>query len=647
MKKISLLDCTLRDGSYVIDYQFNSEDNFVIAKALSDSGMEYIEVGHGLGLDAQNIGNGLGLAREKDITYVETAVEAVNGQSKIGSFFIPDIGNTDSISKMAGVGLNFIRIGINPNEYKIAEESIKIARENNLEIFCNLMKSYIVSEEELAKNCSILEEMGANKVYLVDSAGGMTPSQVMNYIQAIKDKVSIEIGFHAHNNLNLAEANCLAAVEAGATIIDGTLRGMGRSAGNPATEVLANIFSREGYDLGKIDTIKLLEIAEKLIPPLLPIDKGLKIDEIVSGLSMFHSGFQKLIDNESKKIGVPSHRIILEMGDEGKNNISSEMVASYARKALEKYQASNEKTPFSNYQKEFNWKNKKAETIDGLFSSLIEIASKTGHTPVLTVSRSNSKHSDLYITPIRIGGNFCVGHLESGSEKVDNEIFEKLQSNSMIVILDKKIQIDNKIKESLKVFFYDEFLLTLDGISSFIRTIPDIETFYLTKNEKFENMCRVLTYFSKFSDDNADLGIAFSSTHKFDVHDVNKIKLKGSLLLAKNNSITNEALDLAKKRNIDLYRLDFSEALIAEVFKIVGSYNKYIKKCGRKQVEDLYFVAGGFLGNKNDIIVDSLENPSLIFGVSDGYGSVLSFETIDKNLQNKAIEWVIKNKINS
>jgi len=278
---------------------------------------------------------------------------------------------------------------------------------------------------------------------------------------------------------------------------------------------------------------------------------------------------------------------------------------------------------------------------------LIEIASKTGHTPVLTVSRSNSKHSDLYITPIRIGGNFCVGHLESGSEKVDNEIFEKLQSNSMIVILDKKIQIDNKIKESLKVFFYDEFLLTLDGISSFIRTIPDIETFYLTKNEKFENMCRVLTYFSKFSDDNADLGIAFSSTHKFDVHDVNKIKLKGSLLLAKNNSITNEALDLAKKRNIDLYRLDFSEALIAEVFKIVGSYNKYIKKYGRKQVEDLYFVAGGFLGNKNDIIVDSLENPSLIFGVSDGYGSVLSFETIDKNLQNKAIEWVIKNKINS
>ena len=46
-------------------------------------------------------------------------------------------------------------------------------------------------------------------------------------------------------------------------------------------------------------------------------------------------------------------------------------------------------------------------------------------------------------------------------------------------------------------------------------------------------------------------------------------------------------------------------------------------------------------------VFDSLENPSLIFGVSDGYGSVLSFETIDKNLQNKAIEWVIKNKINS
>ena len=99
--------------------------------------------------------------------------------------------------------------------------------------------------------------------------------------------------------------------------------------------------------------------------------------------------------------------------------------------------------------------------------------------------------------------------------------------------------------------------------------------------------------------------------------------------------------------NIDLYRLDFSEALIAEVSKIVGSYNKYNNSYGRRQVEDLHFVAGGFLGNKNDIVVDSIETPSLIFGVSDGYGSVLSFETIGKNLQNKAIEWVLTNKINS
>jgi 4-hydroxy 2-oxovalerate aldolase len=646
MNKISLLDCTLRDGSYVVDYQFNSEDNFVIAKALSDSGTEYIEVGHGLGLDAQNISNGLGIAREKDITYVETAVEAVNGQSKIGSFFIPNIGNTASISKMADAGLNFIRIGINPNEYKIAEESIKIAKEKNLEISCNLMKSYTVSEEELSKNCSILEEMGANIVYLVDSAGGMTPSQVKNYIQAIKDSVSIEIGFHAHNNLNLAEANCLAAVEAGATFIDGTLRGIGRSAGNPATEILANILIREGYGLGKIDPIKLLEVAESLIPPLLPVNKGLQINEIVSGLSMFHSGFQNKVDNEAKKLGIPSHRIILEMGGSVKDNTSSEAIALSAKKAFKKYQESNEKTILFNHQKGFTWRNKKAETIDSLFLSIIEIVSKTGHTPIITVSRGDSKYSNIHITPIHVGGNFCIGHIESSSEKIDNEIFTKLQSNPMILILDTKIQIDLKFKETLRVFFYNEYLLTLDAVNAFIRTIPDIKSFYLVDIEKHKSMHKGLGYFSKFSDVNADLGIALSHTYKFDIQDVNKIKTKGSLLLVKNNSVTNEALELARKRNINLYRLDFSEALIAEVFKIVGSYNKYFKKCGRRKVEDFHFVAGGFLGKKGDIVVDSLEAPSLMFGISDGFGSVLPFEEVNKNIKNQATKWIIKNKLN-
>jgi 4-hydroxy-2-oxovalerate aldolase len=644
MKNISILDCTLRDGGYAIDHQFNSEDNFVIAKALSSAGIRYIEVGHGLGLDAQSTGNGV--AREKDITYVRTAVEAVNGRSKIGSFFIPGVGATSSISKMADVGLDFLRIGISPNEYKCAEESIKIAKQSNLDVSCNLMKSYIVSEEEIARECYILEEMGVDKVYLVDSAGGMTPSKVRSYIQAINDKVSIEIGFHGHNNLNLAEANCMAAVEAGATMIDGTLRGMGRSAGNPSTEVLANILNREGYNLGNTDPIKLLEIAEKLISPLLPVDKGLKIDEISSGVSMFHSGFQKIVDDESQRVGVPSHRIILEMSGDNKRHVSSETVKIASRKALEKYKLL-KVSNFTPHEKEsFIWKSTKAKSLDELFLLLIEVSSKTKFTPVITISRSNSKNYDLYITPLHIGGNFCIGHLESGSKETDKKIFEKLKNYSMIVILDNKIQINVRLKKSLKVFFYDEFLLTLDGINSFIRAIPNADSFYIPKYDNFDIICNGLSYFSKFCDKNADLGIALSINKKFNIQDVQKIKPGGSLLLAKNNSVTDDAIELAKNNNILLYRLGFSETLIAEVLKIVGSYKKYIKKYGRKKIDGLYFVAGGYLGDKGDIVVDSLEAPSLIFGVSDGCGSIQPIECANKSVKIKAIKWVLENKIN-
>lgn len=106
-KTVQILDCTIRDGSYVVDFQMTKEDTFVIAKGLAEAGIGYIEVGHGLGLNASSL---KGKAAEADESYIEAGCEAVGSSAKIGSFFILGIGREDDIRAARDAGLGFIRL---------------------------------------------------------------------------------------------------------------------------------------------------------------------------------------------------------------------------------------------------------------------------------------------------------------------------------------------------------------------------------------------------------------------------------------------------------------------------------------------------------------------------------------------------------
>ena len=78
--------------------------------------------------------------------------------------------------------------------------------------------------------------------------------------------MSIEVGFHAHNNLGLAIGNTMTAIEAGADQIDGTLRGLGAGAGNAQTEVLAAVLNKSELDTG-INLAILMDVAEEVVAP--------------------------------------------------------------------------------------------------------------------------------------------------------------------------------------------------------------------------------------------------------------------------------------------------------------------------------------------------------------------------------------------
>lgn len=303
-----LLDCTLRDGGYPIHFQFSLIDVERICEGLEQAGIQYIEVGHGLGLGASGVEHGV--AFESDVNYIARAKRATH-TAKIGAFFIPGVGELDDIRSARAAGLDFIRIGTNVTDITPAKAYIDHAKSEGLEVHLNLMKSYAVDIDAFRQLTDDLAGIGVDCIYVVDSSGCMLPNEVSQYTQAIVS-AGLNAGFHGHNNLDLVNANCLAALDAGATLVDGTLRGMGRSAGNAQTEVLAHLMNRHG-ECERYDVFTLLQTIESAVEPIMIRQQGLPSIDVITGISRFHSGFLPRFKRVQGRYSVNLNRLILEV----------------------------------------------------------------------------------------------------------------------------------------------------------------------------------------------------------------------------------------------------------------------------------------------------------------------------------------------
>jgi 4-hydroxy-2-oxovalerate aldolase len=184
-------------------------------------------------------------------------------------FCIPGIAQLDHLKACADAGLQFVRIGTNVHQHKEADPFIALAHKLGLFVCTNFMKSYVTPPAEFAKVVRYSAEAGSEMIYLVDSAGGMLPNDVRDYFEAMRSVTDVMLGFHGHNNLGLAVANSLVALDTGATVIDVTLLGMGRSSGNAPTEVLAPLMQRRYGACKNIDPLMLLALGEQAIAPLI------------------------------------------------------------------------------------------------------------------------------------------------------------------------------------------------------------------------------------------------------------------------------------------------------------------------------------------------------------------------------------------
>ena len=337
---MQLLDCTLRDGSYVIHFQFSAAHTRTLVQALEGAGIPYIEVGHGIGLGASE--KGLGTAKETDETYLKVTAETAK-TSKWGMFCIPGIAGLQHIDLAADYGMPLIRIGTKLEDFQSIQPFVEKAKAKGMMVCCNFMKSYVCEPEQFAEYAEKATKFGADLIYIVDSAGGMLPHEVANYADAVKQRCpEVRLGFHGHNNLGLGVANSLAAYKAGVEIVDTSFQGFGRGGGNTPTEQLLCALLRQGETLG-LDPIELMSIGEQHILPLIS-HKGLDSIDLTCGLALFHSSYLNKIHDKASLHGLDPRALILAVSEQDKINAPDALVEQCAQQLREQQPAGQQKT---------------------------------------------------------------------------------------------------------------------------------------------------------------------------------------------------------------------------------------------------------------------------------------------------------------
>ncbi|WP_028309674.1 4-hydroxy-2-oxovalerate aldolase [Desulfitibacter alkalitolerans] len=309
-KHIRIVDTTLRDGMHAVSHQFTPEDMAQIAAALDEAGVDTIEIGHGDGLGGTSYQYGFAIASDEE--YLK-AVSDVLKNARLDVLLLPGIGTKKDLEFAAKYNTKVARIATHVTEADVGEQHIKLAKELGMEAIGFLMMSHMVPPEKIVEQAKLFESYGADVVYVTDSAGAMVPQEVAVKIRAVKEAVSIPVGHHAHNNLSLALANTLAAIEAGADMVDGTCKGLGAGAGNTQTEVLVAVLDKLGYKTG-VDLYKIMDVADDIVAPKMKRPQVIDKNSLSIGYAGVYGSFLLHALRASEKFGIDARDILVELG---------------------------------------------------------------------------------------------------------------------------------------------------------------------------------------------------------------------------------------------------------------------------------------------------------------------------------------------
>lgn len=333
MRNLVVLDCTLRDGGYVNNWNFGKENIISINDKLSQSGIEIVECGF--------ISQKKSTDENKSIFSCVSDAEKYlpkNVDTKFAAMINYGEYDVDDLEDYNGGPLNTLRVAFHKKDLVSAVEMCQKIREKGYDSFVQPMLTLTYSDEELAWLVDRCNEFLPRALYIVDSFGTMTKDDLIKLYNVFEEELDtkIAIGFHSHNNMQLSFSNAQELMNSDSTheiIVDSSVYGMGRGAGNLCSELITK-YVNDNYN-GKYNIIPILElIDEQLMPIFLRTPWGYSVPFYVASINKCHPNYASyLLERQTLRVK-DIHKILSKIEDEKRVNFDK----AYIRDLYEKYQ---------------------------------------------------------------------------------------------------------------------------------------------------------------------------------------------------------------------------------------------------------------------------------------------------------------------
>ena len=264
--QIKVLDCTIRDGGLMNNHKFDDQVVKAVYTACVEAGIDYMELGYKASRKVIVPGEhgDWKYCREEDLRRI-----VGDNPTSLKLTVMADAERTDYhediLPKTQSV-IDMVRVATYIHQIPTALEMVKDAHDKGYETTVNLMAVSTVPEYELNEGLEMLASSETKAVYVVDSFGTLYSEQVQHLVRKYLSYCKAagkEVGMHAHNNLQLGFANTIDAIVLGANMLDATMAGLGRGAGNCPMELLIGFLHNPKYNL-----LPVLRCVQDTIEPL-------------------------------------------------------------------------------------------------------------------------------------------------------------------------------------------------------------------------------------------------------------------------------------------------------------------------------------------------------------------------------------------